>query len=306
MVRAGRERFVLLIVGEAIVAYQRDLGVDGADLGQPYTGPWASGAPAIAAYVAARLGVDTQFVGGVGADEGGQVMRRAFERAGVGLERLGEYSGLPTATVHITYRGHANREFDFDVRGTAATAVRGADLGGLPECAGWVHLSGSALAFGDPLASTALAAFDRARRAGARTSLDPNVRLEALTEDARTALVDAIGRADVLLPSEGEMEALGLEVGRFVEAGATVCTTYGPGGVEVRERGRTTRLDALPVEVVDADGAGDTFAAAFIAASLAGASPIEAAGAGVRVAAHAIGVEGPMTVTPDPRLLNGR
>jgi sugar/nucleoside kinase (ribokinase family) len=297
---------VLLIVGEAIVAYQRDLGADGADTGQPYTGPWASGAPAIAAYVAARLGVDTQFVGGVGADEGGQVMRRAFERAGVGLERLEEYSGLRTATVHITYRGDSNREFDFDVRGTAATAVRGADLGGLPERAGWVHLSGSALAFGDPLASTALAAFERARRAGARTSLDPNVRLEALGEDARNTLVDAIGRADVLLPSEGEMEALGLDAGRLAEAGATVCTTYGPGGVEVRERGRTTRLHALPVEVVDADGAGDTFAAAFIAASLAGASPIEAAGAGVRVAAHAIGVEGPMTVTPDPRLLDAR
>ncbi|GAB2844928.1 hypothetical protein GCM10027176_55900 [Actinoallomurus bryophytorum] len=297
---------MLLIVGEAIVAYQRDLGADGADTGQPYTGPWASGAPAIAAYVAARLGVDTRFVGGVGADDGGQVMRHAFERAGVGLEHLGEYSGLRTATVRITYRGDSNREFDFDVRGTAATAVRGADLGGLPERAGWVHLSGSALAFGDPLASAALAAFDRARRAGARTSLDPNVRLEVLGEDARLALVEAIGRADVLLPSEGEMEALGLEAGRFAEAGATVCTTYGPGGVEVRERGRRTRVDALPVEVVDADGAGDTFAAAFIAASLTGASPVEAAGAGVRVAAHAIGVEGPMTVTPDPRLLDGR
>jgi tagatose kinase len=288
------------------VAYQRDLGVDGADTGQPYTGPWASGAPAIAAYVAARLGVDTQFVGGVGADEGGRVMKGAFERAGVGLECLGESSGLRTATVRITYRGDADREFDFDVRGTAATAVREGDLGGLPERAAWVHLSGSALAFGDPLASTALAAFDRARRAGARTSLDPNVRLEVLGEDGRNALVDAIGRADVLLPSDGEMEALGLDAGRFAAAGVTVCTTYGPGGVEVRERGRTTRLDALPVEVVDADGAGDTFAAAFIAASLAGASPVEAAGAGVRVAAHAIGVEGPMTVTPHPGLLDGR
>src|SRR4051794_550984 len=49
--------------------------------------------------------------------------------------------------------------------------------------AGWVHLPGSALA------STALAAFVRARRAGARTSLDPNVCSEALGEDARNAPV---------------------------------------------------------------------------------------------------------------------
>ncbi|GLY88755.1 carbohydrate kinase family protein [Actinoallomurus iriomotensis] len=296
---------MLLIVGEAIVAYQRDLGAGGTDTGQAFTGPWASGSPAIAAYVAARLGVDTRFVGGVGADEGGQVMRRAFERAGVGLEGLREVSGLRTASARITYRGDAHREFDFDVRGTAAGAVREADLGALPEHAGWVHLSGSALVFGDPLASTALAAFHRARRAGARTSVDPNVRPEALDEGARTALVEAIGHADVLLPSEGEMEALGLDPGRLAESGTTVCTTYGPGGAEVRERGSTTRLEAVPAEVVDADGAGDTFAAAFIAASIAGASPVAAAGAGVRVAARAIGVEGPMTAELDPRLLDG-
>lgn len=249
---------MLLIVGEAIVAYQRDLGTDD-DTGQPYTGPWASGSPAIAAYVAA----------------------------------------------HITYHGEAEREFAFAVSGSAATQVRVADLGTLPERAAWVHLSGSALVFGDPLAGTALAAFDRARRAGARTSVDPNVRPEVLGDDARTALAEAIGHADVLLPSGGEMEALGLEAARLVDAGATVCTTYGPAGAEVRERGGTTRLAAVATNVVDTDGAGDAFAAGFIAASLRGASAVDAAGAGLRVAAMAIAVDGPMTAELDPRALDG-
>jgi fructokinase len=295
---------VLLIVGEAIVAYQRDLGAGG-DAGQAFTGPWASGAPAITAYIAARLGVDTRFVGGVGADAGAQVMREAFERGGVELDGLRASGELPTATVHITYRGDTRREFDFAVSDSAATQVRETDLGTLPERAGWVHLSGSALVFGEPLASTALAAFDRARRAGARTSLDPNVRPEVLGEAARSALVQAIARADVLLPSEGEMAALGVDVDPLVAAGATVCTTYGPGGAEVRERGNTVRLAAEETTVVDTDGAGDAFAAAFIAASLGGASAVDAAGAGVRVAAKAIAVDGPMTVELDSRLLRG-
>jgi fructokinase len=295
---------VLLIVGEAIVAYQRDLGTGG-DAGLEFTGPWASGSPAITAYIAAQLGVDTQFVGGVGADPGGQVMREAFERGGVGLDGLRVTGDLPTASAHITYRGDTSREFDFAVRDSAATQVREADLGTLPQRADWVHLSGSALVFGDPLASTALTAFDRARRAGARTSLDPNVRPEVLGEAARAVLVEAIARADVLLPSAGEMAALGVDVDRLVAAGATVCTTYGGGGAEVRERGNTTRLAAAETEVVDADGAGDAFAAAFIAASLAGASAVDAAGAGIRVAAKAIAVDGPMTVELDPRLLSG-
>ena len=296
---------MLLIVGEAIVAYQRDLG-SGGDAAELFTGPWASGSPAITAYIAARLGVGTQFVGGIGADAGGEVMREAFGRGGVGLDGLRVTADRPTATAHITYRGDAGREFDFAVSDSAATQVRETDLGTLPEQADWVHLSGSALVFGEPLAGTALTAFDRARRAGARTSLDPNVRPEVLDEAARSALVEAIARADVLLPSEGEMAALGVDVDRLVADGATVCTTYGPGGAEVRVGGDSTRLAAEETKVVDADGAGDAFAAAFIAASLGGASAVDAAGAGLRVAARAIAVDGPMTVELDPALLSGR
>lgn len=289
---------VLLIVGEAIVAYQRDLGPDG--LGSPeYTGPWASGAPAITAYVAGRLGVETYFVGAVGADEHGAEMRRRLTAAGVHLEHLHVHPELPTAAGYVTYRGPDQREFDFAVAGTAATEVT--DLGDLPERSSWVHLSGSALIFGEPLASTALAAFDRARRAGARTSVDPNVRPEALTDHLRRALVEAVRRADVLLPSEGELEVLGLDVDELLSAGALVCTTLGPAGVEIRDAaGTVTRLPAVTVSAVDTDGAGDSFAAGFIAAALTGADPVTSAQAGLTVAAAAVVVDGPMTVEFGP------
>ena len=293
---------MLLIVGEALVAYQRDLGADG--LGSPdFTGPWASGAPAITSYVAARLGVETHFVGGIGADERGREIRARLSAAGVHLDHLWVDPVLPTATAHITYRGPDHREFRFNVEGTAATAVR--EVGDLPEQASWVHLSGSALIFGQPLASTALAAFDRARRAGARTSVDPNVRPEALTDDLRLALIDAVRRADILLPSEGELEVLGLDVEELLTAGTVVCTTLGPAGVEVRDpQGGRTRLPAIKVRAVDTDGAGDSFAGGFIAASLHHADPVTAARAGLTSAARAVVVDGPMTVEFDPSALD--
>jgi tagatose kinase len=292
---------VLLIVGEALVAYQRDLGPDGQGPAD-YTGPWASGAPAITSYVAGRLGVETHFVGGIGSDEHGRVIRARLSAAGVHLDHLQVDGVLPTATAHITYRGPDHREFVFNVAGTAATAVR--DVGDLPERASWVHLSGSALIFGDPLASTALAAFDRARRAGARTSVDPNVRPEALTSDLRLALIEAVRRADVLLPSEGELEVLGLDVAHLLAAGAVVCTTLGPAGVEVRDpQGGVTTLPAITVRAVDTDGAGDSFAGGFVAAALNGADPVTAARAGLASAARAVVVDGPMTVELDPGVL---
>ncbi|MBU2668023.1 hypothetical protein KOI35_31380 [Actinoplanes bogorensis] len=288
---------MLLIVGEAIVAFQR---VDA----EPYTGPWPSGSPAIAAYVAGRLGVPTVFVGGIGTDEHGRVMAGGLAAGGVDVEHLAVIDDAPTATAYITYHG-ADRSFDFRVDGSAATRVTERHLGDLPERARWLHLSGSALIFGEPLAGTTLAAVRRARAAGATISIDPNVRPDVLNETARDALIELLGLAHVVLPSEGELEALGVSASALVAAGAVVCTTFGEGGATVTDASGSVHVEALKVDAVDTDGAGDSFAAGFIAAALAGADPVDAARAGVRVAAAAVRTEGPMTVVPDRGLLAG-
>ena len=290
---------MLLIVGEAIVAYQRDIGADGSAADAPFSGPWPSGSPAIAAYVAARLGVPTTFVGGVGRDPHGAVMRAGLAAGGVDLGHLVEVAGAATATAYVTYRGEGHREFDFTVAGTAATQVTERDLGDLPERAAWLHLSGSALIFGEPLAGTALAALRRAHRAGARISVDPNVRAESTSAGTLRSLREVLPLADVLLPSEGELEALGVDPAALVAAGAIVCTTRGALGAEVFDARGRTAIEAFAVDAVDSDGAGDSFAAGFVAASLAGADAVVAARHGAAVAAQAVRVAGPMTVVPD-------
>jgi sugar/nucleoside kinase (ribokinase family) len=292
---------MLLIVGEAIVAYRRDTTSDpGAAWGRPRPG----GSPAIAAYVAARLGVPTTFVGGIGRDDHGRVMADGLAAGGVGIDHLVVAAEAPTATAYVTRRGEA-REFDFRVAGSAATLVTEADLGDLPERADWLHMSGSALVFGEPLAETTLSALRRARAAGARISVDPNVRPEALDRPARSALIEMLGLAHVLLPAEGELQALGVDAFSLLAGGATVCTTMGAGGATVTDEAGTTHLDAPAVRIVDIDGAGDSFAAGFIAAALAGGDPLDAARAGLRVAAEAIQADGPMSVVPDLALLAG-
>jgi sugar/nucleoside kinase (ribokinase family) len=284
---------MLLIVGEALVAFMRQLGADaGQDL--PFSGPWASGAPAIAAYSASMLGAPTHLVAGIGRDAAGDTIRSRLSAAGVTCHESDGGHLRPTAAAYVTYYPDSHREFGFAVSGTAATAVLEADLARLPESASWLHLSGSALLFGEPLAASAMSALRRARAAGATVSVDPNVRTEALTPAAAALLAEALTLAQVIFPSTGEIEALGLSRAELIRGGVTVCSTDGPHGARLETREGTWVIPAESSHPVDTDGAGDNFAGGYIAASMAGATPQEAARAGSRAAAESIAVLGPM------------
>ncbi len=105
---------MLLIVGETLVAFMRQLAAD-ADQDLPFSGPWASGAPAIAAYSASMLGAPTHLVAGIGQDAAGDTIRSRLAAAGVTCHESSGGHLRPTATAHITY--YAGRSPRIRVRG---------------------------------------------------------------------------------------------------------------------------------------------------------------------------------------------
>ncbi|MBT2475860.1 carbohydrate kinase family protein [Microbacterium sp. ISL-103] len=76
-----------------------------------------------------------------------------------------------------------------------------------------------------------------------------------------------------------------------VEAGASlaVCTLGAEGAVAVDAEGSVHRISAVPVEVIDTNGAGDAFLAGVLDARLEGADVPAALTAGARSAASALG-----------------
>ncbi|MBW8763573.1 MAG: carbohydrate kinase family protein [Microbacterium sp.] len=76
-----------------------------------------------------------------------------------------------------------------------------------------------------------------------------------------------------------------------ITAGATlaVCTLGADGAVAVDADGVEHRVGAVPVEVVDTNGAGDAFLAGVLDASLSGASVSDALAAGARSASSVLG-----------------
>ena len=207
-------------------------------------------------------------------------------------------AGRATAVAMVAYDDGGGRDFFFSVRGSAAEAVDVAAAEEAARSAAWIHVSGSSIGFGDPLAEAVERTVDAGLRAGARLSLDPNLRPDAAAE-ARERTAALARRAALLFPSAGELAALALEPG---DLDALICTTHGPGGVELSGPGFETpvTIAAPAVEEVDATGAGDSFAAAFLAALESGAAPERAAEAACAVAARCVTVTGAMEAEVRP------
>jgi ribokinase len=147
----------------------------------------------------------------------------------------------------------------------------GANDGPLPETepGDHLHVVGYAL-LRDGSRTTALAAIERARSAGATVSVDPS----------SWALLrpEAIPPVDLLLANVDEAALL------TDRPRSMLVTKLGRDGA----RWGDVQVPAEPVEVVDTTGAGDAFAAGLLTARLAGAGRRAALEAGCRLAARAV------------------
>jgi sugar/nucleoside kinase (ribokinase family) len=100
---------------------------------------------------------------------------------------------------------------------------------------------------------------------------------------------------DILRPNEDEACVLAgvadvvVATEKLTEFFPLVITTSGRNGVHVGERGKPiVHIEVDPIDVVDPTGAGDSFNAGVLAALASGATPVEAARNGARIAASGL------------------
>jgi sugar/nucleoside kinase (ribokinase family) len=292
---------MILAVGEALMEFRRsdDDGV----LTTPghWAGPFPSGAPAIFASVAARLGAPAALAAAVGDDQFGRAFHTRLRHDGVRLDALHVAKRRATALAFVAYDRSGGRDFWFSVHDSAAVAVDRAALERLWPGVDWLHISGSTLGFGGALADAVEASAEHLARTGGRISLDPNLRPDA---DVATheRVVRLARRADVLFPSAGELEGLGLDERSLLAGGAVICRTQGSNGATVQAGPEATpvHVPAPAADEVDPTGAGDTFAAAFVTAFRSGLDAVAAARLGCVTAARSVEVIGAIEAPIDP------
>lgn len=253
----------------------------------------------------ARLGVPVHLIAAIGPDAAGERLLQDTARAGVQLEavlRTQAPTGSYTAVL--------------DAAGELVIAI--ADMGATEALTPdhlrvWSHLllgASHLILDGNLPQETLEYALGAASGGGVPVTLEP----VSVPKAARLAgLLDPARPVFCLTPNQAELEvlagqALGSDAG--LKRAARTLHARGVRHVWVRLGARgsllssqegaapsQTFLPALPAQVQDVTGAGDAMLAGFIAALLAGASPLEAACQGH--AAAALTVESPHTVHPN-------
>jgi len=299
----------IIVIGEALVEIMRPAGGGPLDHEGIFQGPYPSGAPAIFAVAAARLGMQVGFIGCVGKDAFGRLMQNRLRNEGVDISMLQIRADYATGAAFIAYAPDGNREFVFHLRHSAAGALE-ADQLSPDDFIGvdWLHISGSFLALSDKTRSACQRALDYTLAAGGKLSFDPNLRSELMpAEEAKIAFAPFLQACHLFLPTAPEALALAgtsdedsaakallMDKGRLVifKRGAYGCTIY--------SHNKRVDMPGYTVEEVDPTGAGDCFNAACVLGLAEGWSLERIARFSNAAGALAVTKQGPMEGAPTP------
>ncbi|WP_185985120.1 sugar kinase [Aureimonas mangrovi] len=256
-----------------------------------------------AAYLA-RLGAKVDYITALGDDVWSDEMLAAWQAEGVGTCEVLRVEGASPGLYVIQVDARGERRFSywrdsaparrlFDLPQSAQLAKR---LSGY----GLLYFSGISLSlYGKGGRMRLFETLAAAREAGARIAFDTNFRPRGWPDrgEAVRAFREALSLSDIVFASVEDLVLL------FGEDHAAVLLEAAPQAervvkhddlaVEVSAAGVTETVRGAPAErVVDTTAAGDSFAAAYLAARLSGSAAAEAAAAGHRLAGRVVGFPG--------------
>ena len=222
------------------------------------------GAPCNFLAAARKYGASSCFIGKVGDDFYGKMLKETLVNAGVGIDGLICDPNHETTKAFVKLDDKGDRSFSF-IR-DADTALEEKEIKyDLIDFCKIFHFAGSLSLTDDPCKSTLKNAVLYAKKAGKLISFDPNLRVPLWNGDlqrAKQELLWALNIADIVKISEEEYEFL--DRPNF-EQNKLVMLTSGAKGAIVQNQNARIQVFCPKVNVKDTTGAGDIFAGAAVA-----------------------------------------
>jgi len=250
----------------------------------------SGGCGANTANALARLGIDVAAVGMVGKDPLGDFLAEDMRSRGVDVSAVVRTDKALTATTFVAIHADGERSF-FHHYGASAHFTLEDIEERLLDGVKIVHIGGffSMPALDGPPTAELLRA---AKTKGAITCLDTAYDSRGRWMEALAPCLDYL---DYFVPSLQEARALtGMRTEREIAEFflkyplRAMVIKLGQGGCYLLSGGQEWRIPAFHVQCVDATGAGDAFAAGFLAGILNGATPQQAGRLGNAVGALAV------------------
>jgi 2-dehydro-3-deoxygluconokinase len=292
-----------LCVGEALISLTPAAGTPLEDAEQLHMSE--AGAELNVAIHLARLGIPTRFAGKVGADPLGSRLRRTLERSGVDVQYL-EQDPTRNTGVYLKNATGSTSTVHYYRAGSAATTYREVPQ---PATIGvdHVHLSGITPALSEDCRHLVRSLLDSSQF---RTSFDVNYRSALWSPaDAGLVLLDLARRADIVFVGLDEATTVWgptahADVRDLLPDCAELVIKDGPRAAFAYVGAQVYRAPAPQVDVVEPVGAGDAFAAGYLAARQSGRNPRMAMRWGHQLASQVLQVLGDHQTDIDRATLN--
>ena len=223
----------------------------------------------------ARLGIPASWVSALGDDEPGELVLNRLRAEGVDTAAVRRVSDRPTGLYLREEVAGATRVYYYRRGSAASTLSPGEFEPAVLEGAGFLHLTGITAALSPEGAEFVPWAAKVAQDSGVRVSYDVNYRGKLWEPAAARAATEAVlPYVDVLLVGHEEAAALW---GWDDEASLTRLSDRGPSEVVLKladrgcaavVSGERLTSSGFPARQVDPIGAGDAFAAGYLAATL--------------------------------------
>ncbi len=259
----------ILTMGELLVDFS-PVHVEGYSL---LYSPNPGGAPANVAVQLSRLGVSAGFVGKVGDDGFGKMLKKCLVDNGVEVKGLVEDRRFSTTLAFVQLDEKGDRSFTFCRKPGADTQLTLDEVQpGVVEDCSILHFGSLSLTT-DPGRTTALTLVQTAREMGKLISYDPNWRppLWDSAEEGIRWMREGLRLCDLCKVSEEELAMLtgkeGLEEGLrtlLYMGPAAAVVTLGPKGCAFMLGDSLVQVPTFDTKVVDTTGSGDSFWGAFL------------------------------------------
>ena len=228
------------------------------------------GAPCNVLAILRKLGKKTAFIGKVGDDQFGRLLRETIEEAGINSDNLLVDKEINTTLAFVHTFPDGDREFSFYRKPGADMMLKKEEIREESIAKARIFHFGTLSMTHDDVREATMKAVELAKKNGLLISLDPNLRppLWSSLELAKEQMLAAMEYCDILKISDNEIQFVtgvedydeGIQIIRDRFQIPLVCLTLGKEGSRAYYKDLCVEVPGFVQEkVVDTTGAGDTF-----------------------------------------------